>query len=78
MNDSNIAPTKEERPVNRQPIWLDSLLTVRATAKYLGVSRKRVYQLIDEKRLRTVRLSERGTRIVESSLRDYVESKRQT
>ncbi len=78
MEDTSFGPASTEDAAGRQqPVEPDSLLTVRETASFLRVSRKRVYQLIDEKRLRAARLSERGTRVFRSSLVDYVESKRQ-
>ena len=78
MEDTSFGPSSTEDVAGQQhPVEPDSLLTVRETALFLRVSRKRVYQLIDEKRLRAARLSERGTRIFRSSLLDYVESKRQ-
>ena len=41
-------------------------------ARYLDISRKRVYQLIQEKRLTAIQLSPRTIRITRDSIEQYV------
>lgn len=53
-----------------------AMLRVPRVAKLLDVSRKRVYQLIQEGRLEAVRLGPRQTRILRDSLDAYIEELR--
>ena len=45
---------------------------VERVARYLDVSNKRVYQLVQERRLRAVRLGPRQMRIARDSIEEYV------
>lgn len=47
---------------------------VASVAKYLEVSKKRVYHLIQEGKLEAVRLSPRSIRIKKSSIEKYVKT----
>ena len=46
---------------------------VERVARYLDVTRKRVYQLIEEKKLVALRLSPRNMRVLRSSIEQYLE-----
>jgi excisionase family DNA binding protein len=50
-----------------------SLLPVRVAARLLGVSPKRVYQLLEEGRLEALRLGPRQTRVTRQSLEQFVQ-----
>ncbi len=50
----------------------DRLIHVQQVARYLGVSRKRVYQMVSEGKLDSVRLSPRALRITESSINQFI------
>ena len=52
------------------------LLTVAEVADELKISTKRVYALIQEGRLRAVRLAERGWRVRYDDLEDFVRRRR--
>ena len=45
---------------------------VERVARYLDVSRKRVYQLVQEKKLSAIRLSPRTMRILRQSIEQYL------
>jgi excisionase family DNA binding protein len=68
---AGVAPHRP-RPASREPgmeYW-----RVERVARYLDISRKRVYQLVQEKRLTAVRLGPRMTRIPRRSIDEYLES----
>jgi excisionase family DNA binding protein len=48
-------------------------LRVERVARYLDVSKKRIYQLVRERRLDAVKLGPRQTRITRHSLESYLE-----
>ena len=48
------------------------LLRVEGTARLLGVSRKRVYQLIEQGRLESLRLGPRTTRVTRASIERFI------
>jgi excisionase family DNA binding protein len=56
--------------------WLvvAELLPVARVAAHLGVSRKRVYQLIEAGRLESLRLGPRGLRVPRASVEQYLKS----
>ena len=54
-------------------IQTEKLLTVYTVADRLKVSPSTIYRLIDEGKLKAVRLSERNVRVPESSLTAYLE-----
>ncbi len=47
-------------------------IRVDAVARRLGVSRKRIYQLINEKRLQAVKFGPRMTRVLRASVDAYI------
>lgn len=61
--------SKAAAPVAGGEYW-----KVERVARFLDVSNKRVYQLVDAKRLSAIRLSKRQMRISRESLDDYVAS----
>ena len=52
---------------------MTELLRVYRVAKILDVTKKRVYNLIQEGKLEAIKLGPRQTRITRQSLEDYVE-----
>jgi excisionase family DNA binding protein len=52
----------------------EQLLTVKQVASRLQVSTRKVYRLLAEKAVATVRVGKRGTRVLESELGRYVTS----
>jgi excisionase family DNA binding protein len=54
---------------------LEPLLTIDATAAFLGISRRQVYTLLERRELPHVRVGER-TRFLPEDLRAYLESRR--
>ena len=51
---------------------MSELLPVARVAEQLGVSRKRVYQLIESGKLESLRLGPRGLRVTRASIDAYV------
>jgi excisionase family DNA binding protein len=60
------------RPAARRTVGME-YWRVQRVARYLDVSRKRVYQLVAERRLEAVRLGPRQMRIARDSLEAYLE-----
>lgn len=63
-------PASRIEPARHQPgmaCW-----RVERVARYLDISKKRVYQLVQEGRLEAIRLGPRQMRILRRSLEDYV------
>lgn len=52
-------------------------ITVPHAAKFLGVSKKRIYVMIQERKLAALRCGPRQTRIVRSSLEQFIRKARQ-
>jgi len=50
----------------------DKMLTVEDAAKIMGVERRTIYKLINEKRLTAIRATERSTRIPASALEQFM------
>ena len=63
-------------PVRSQAERMEPLLTIDATAAFLGVSRRQVYTLLERRELPHVRVGER-TRFVPADLRAYLERHRE-
>jgi excisionase family DNA binding protein len=57
-------------PGNREAVM--EYWRVERVANYLDVSKKRVYQLVQEKRLQAIRLGPRQMRILRGSIENYV------
>ena len=55
---------------------MEPLLTINATAAFLGISRRQVYTLLERAELPHVRVGER-TRFMPADLRDYLERHRE-
>jgi excisionase family DNA binding protein len=55
---------------------LEPLLTIDATAAFLGISRRQVYTLLERRELPCVRVGER-TRFLPEDLRAYLERHRE-
>lgn len=52
----------------------EKLLPTNVVAERLKLSRSTVYRLIEEGKLKAVKLSKRNTRVPESSLKEYLEN----
>lgn len=52
---------------------MQELWPVARVAKYLGVSKRRIYNLIETGRLESLKLSPKGTRVPRASIEAYVE-----
>ena len=55
---------------------MEPLLTINATAAFLGISRRQVYTLLERGELPHIRVGER-TRFMPADLRDYLERHRE-
>lgn len=73
-NDMAVAGVSPALPLTQ--LRPRTLVTVRRAARYLTISRKRVYQLIDERQLAAVRLGPRAIRIEAESIMDFIASRR--
>ncbi len=62
--------TKKERYTSRETYISPALLTVPEAAKYLGVSRKKVYELIEWGELKAVKLG-RSVEVEKNSLDEF-------
>ncbi|GEM_PF-4314105 len=61
------------RPTEAAPSRLTECLRVDRVAQVLDVSKKRIYQLVQEGRLEVIRLGPRQMRILKGSLEAYIE-----
>jgi len=66
MNSENPPKTQENKP----------LLTINETARYLGVGRTTLYQLIKGGELQTVKLVQGRTQFLKQDLDNFIESKK--
>jgi excisionase family DNA binding protein len=62
--------TKKERYTSRETYLSSALLSVPEAAKYLGVSRKKVYELIEWGELKAVKLG-RSVQVEKNSLDEF-------
>jgi excisionase family DNA binding protein len=53
---------------------MEALLSVATVARLLGVSRKRVYQMVWEGKLESLRISPRRIRITNGSLKEFLDA----
>jgi excisionase family DNA binding protein len=70
------AVMRAHTPVRSQPERMEPLLTVDATAAFLGISRRQVYTLLEHEGLPHVRVGHR-IRFVPADLRAYLERQRE-
>jgi excisionase family DNA binding protein len=66
MNSENPPKTQENKP----------LLTINEAARYLGVGRTTLYQLIKGGELQTVKLVQGRTQFLKQDLDNFIESKK--
>ena len=60
-------PLHQDRKTGGMEYW-----RIDRVARYLDISKKRVYQLVQEQRLRAIRLGPRQMRIERRSLEEYL------
>jgi excisionase family DNA binding protein len=63
-------------PLRSQAERMEPLLTIDATAAFLGISRRQVYTLLERGGLPHVRVGKR-TRFIPADVRDYLEGHRE-